>query len=322
MESRSYWTTQPGQGEIRTATLDPPGEGQALVRTLFSGISRGTESLVHRGLVPPEVRELMRAPFQQGELPGPVHYGYLSVGVVEQGPAQLQGKRVFCLYPHADCYVVPTSALTLIPDEVPSERAILAGAAETAINALWDAGPRFGDRIAVVGAGMIGGTLAALLRRFPLQRLELIDPDPQRSQLAAALDVAWAPPQEATAGCDLVFHCSAHEEGLARGLELLGDEGELIEMSWYGTAAPRVPLGADFHARRLRIRSSQVGAVSAARRARRTHAERMATAVAALADPTFDALLTGPVPFDELPTVMDAVATGRAAAVCHIVSYP
>lgn len=276
---------------------------------------------MHRGLVPPQVYELMRAPFQQGELPGPVRYGYLSVGVVEEGPTQLVGRRVFCLYPHADRYVVPASALSVVPDDVPSERAVLAGAAETAINALWDAGPRFGDRIAVVGAGMIGATLAALLRRFPLHRLELIDPDPQRSQLAAALDVAWAPPEQATGGCDLVFHCSAHEDGLARGLELLGDEGELIEMSWYGTQAPRVPLGADFHARRLRIRSSQVGAISQARRARRTTSERMATAVAALADPVFDALLTGPVSFEDLPTVMDAVATGRTAALCHVVTY-
>lgn len=292
------------------------------MRTRRSGISRGTESLVHHGLVPPQVADLMRAPFQVGEMPGPVKYGYLSVGVVEEGPPDLVGKRVFCLYPHADRYVVPASALTRVPDDVPDERAVLAGAVETALNALWDAGPRFGDRIAVVGGGMIGAAVAALLRRFPLQRLELLDPDPQRAQLASALGVAWAPPEEGEGECDLVFHCSAHEEGLARGLELLGDEGELVEMSWYGTQAPRVPLGQDFHARRLRIRGSQVGAVSGSRRARRTTSDRMATALAALADPVFDALLTGPVEFEQLPAVMDAVADGRVPALCHVVTYP
>ncbi|WP_019482992.1 zinc-dependent alcohol dehydrogenase, partial [Arthrobacter sp. TB 23] len=266
--SQSYWTTRPGHGELRTAPLPKRETEQALVRTLYSGISRGTETLVHDGRIPPEVAALMEAPFQEGTFGGPVKYGYLSVGVVEEGPDSLVGQRVFCLYPHQDRYVVPVSALTVIPDDVPSERAVLAGAVETAVNALWDARPCMGDRIAVVGGGMIGAALATLLRRFPLGRLQLVDPDPSRATLATELGVDWVHPDDAAGNCDIVFHCSSTAAGLSLGLGLLGDEGEVIEMSWYGTRSPEVPLGADFHARRLSIRASQVGTIAAPRRAR------------------------------------------------------
>ncbi|WP_127128325.1 zinc-binding alcohol dehydrogenase [Georgenia sp. SYP-B2076] len=317
----AYWTTSPGRGELRPERARDPGPGEALVRTLASGISRGTELLVHRGDVPAEVAAVMRAPFQAGELPGPVKYGYLSVGVVEAGPPGLAGRRVFCLYPHQDRYVVPAAVLTPVPDDVPTDRAVLAGTVETGVNALWDAAPRLGDRIAVVGAGMVGGVVAALLRAFPLDRLELLDVNPARAELAAALGVTWRHPDDAADGCDVVIHCSASEEGLARGLQLLGDEGELVEMSWYGTRAPRVPLGAGFHARRLSIRASQVGAVAAARRARRTTADRLDLALRRLGDPAFDALLTGRSAFADLPATMTALAADPDA-LCHVVEYP
>ncbi|WP_035764296.1 zinc-binding alcohol dehydrogenase, partial [Arthrobacter sp. H20] len=273
--SQSYWTTRPGHGELRTAPLPAMEPDHALVRTLYSGISRGTETLVHDGSIPPEVADLMEAPFQEGSFPSPVKYGYLSVGVVEEGPEALVGQRVFCLYPHQDRYVVPVSALTVIPDDVPSERAVLAGAVETAVNALWDSRPCIGDRIAVVGGGMIGAAVATLLRRFPLERLQLVDPDASRADLAKQLGVDWVNPDDALGDCDIVYHCSSTAAGLSLGLGLLGDEGEVIEMSWYGTRSPEVPLGADFHARRLSIRASQVGTIAAPRRARRTHQDRL-----------------------------------------------
>lgn len=318
----AYWTTAPGRGELRTEPLREPSTDEALVRTLHTGISRGTELLVRAGGVPPGVAMRMRAPFQVGDLPGPVKYGYLSVGVVEAGPASLLGRAVFCLYPHQDRYVVPVSALTPVPDDVPPRRAVLAGTVETAVNALWDAGPRIGDRIAVVGAGMVGCAVAALLRTFPLQRLELVDVDPRRAAVADALGVDLVEPAAAQGNCDIVLHASSASPGLARSLELLGDEGEVVELSWYGEGDVAVPLGSDFHARRLTVRSSQVGAVSAARRARRTHADRRALALDLLRDSTFDALLTGSSPFSELPATMARLATGELDALCHVVDYP
>jgi threonine dehydrogenase-like Zn-dependent dehydrogenase len=318
----AYWTMAPRHGVLRTEPARAPAPAEALVRTICSGISHGTEMLVHAGRVPAEVGESMRAPFQVGSWPGPVKYGYLSVGVVEDGPAQLKGRRVFCLYPHQDRYVVPASALAPVPEGVPSDRAVLAGTAETGINALWDAGPRIGDRVAVVGAGMVGGILAALLRTFPLDRLQLVDVNPSRSALADALDVNLVHPDDAAGDNDLVFHCSATESGLARGLQLLGEEAELIELSWYGLNQPRAPLGAAFHSRRLTIRASQVGAVAAARRTRRTTRDRLALALRLLEDPIFDAFITGHAPFGALPQIMESIFNDGAETLCQVIDYP
>jgi len=318
----AYWTMAPRHGVLRTEPARAPRADEALVRTICSGISRGTEMLVHAGDVPPEVAESMRAPFQAGSWPGPVKYGYLSVGVVETGPAQLQEHRVFCLHPHQDRYVVPASALTPVPDGVPSDRAVLAGTVETAVNALWDAGPRIGDRVAVLGAGMVGGCLAALLGRFPLDRLQLVDVNPSRSVLADALGVDLVHPNDAANDNDLVFHCSATESGLARGLQLLGEEAELIELSWYGMVQPRVPLGAAFHSRRLTIRASQVGAVAPPRRVRRTTGDRLRLALQLLEDPIFDAFITGHAPFGALPQTMESIFNDGAETLCQVIDYP
>ena len=317
----AYWTTGPRRGELRSEAAREPGAGEVLVRTLVSGISRGTESLVHRGAVPAEVADVMRAPFQVGDFPWPVKYGYLSVGTVELGPAELRGRRVFCLHPHQDRYVVPATAVTPIPDAVPTGRAVLAGAVETAINALWDAPPRLGDRVAVIGAGMIGGVLARLLATYPLGRLQLVDVNPERAGLAADSMIEFASPEQAAGDCDLVFHCSASESGLAQGLDLLGFEGELIELSWYADRSPRIPLGGGFHARRLSIRASQVGVVAPARRARRTTGDRLHLALDQLQDPAYDPFLTGESPFADLPATMDAMFDDPDT-LCQVITYP
>ena len=316
--TQAFWLRAPGTGEVRAVELPPAAPGDVVVRTLYSGVSRGTETLVFRGGVPPNQAARMRAPFQEGEFPAPVKYGYLNVGVVEQGP--LQGRTVFCLYPHQTRYVVPATAVTVVPDDVPPARAVLAGTVETAVNALWDAAPLVGDRIAVVGGGMVGCCVAALLARFPGVRVELVDVDPGRAAVAAALGVGFALPGDAAGDCDLVVHASATEAGLRRSLELLGDEGEVIELSWYGDRPVTVSLGEAFHSRRLAVRASQVGAVAPARRVRRTYGDRMALALALLADPAFDALVTREVAFADLPQEMPRI-TSEPSALCVRVTY-
>lgn len=321
-QATAYWTTGPEHGELRSESLPIPGPGEALIRTLYSGISKGTEIVVHKGSVPPRVAEEMRAPHQEGSFPSPVKFGYLSVGIVEQGPEEWIGQKVFCLNPHQDRYVTATKELTRVPEDVPARRAVLTGTVETAVNALWEAGPRLGDRIAVVGAGLVGGMVATLLRTFPLARLQLVDLDPERKHLADMLGIEFASPDDALPDCDIVFHCSASQAGLERSLQLTGDEGVVIEMSWYANREVTIPLGEDFHARRLSIRASQVGVVARARRHRRTNADRLDLAVSLLKDPVFDAFLTGASPFIELPEVVQKLADGTLEALCHVIEYP
>lgn len=320
-EAYAFWLRSPGEGEIRPVRLADPGEDEVLVRTRFTGVSRGTETLVFAGRVPADQYAVMRAPFQEGDFPAPVKYGYLNVGVVEEGPAELRGRTVFCLHPHQTAYVVPASAVVPVPDAVPPARAVLAGTVETAVNALWDAAPLVGDRVTVVGAGMVGCCVAAVLARFPGVRVQLVDTDPARADVAAALGVDFALPEEAAGGRDLVVHASATAAGLQRSLDLLVPEGTVVELSWYGDRPVELALGGVFHSGRLTIRGSQVGTVSPARRDRRSYADRLAIALDLLADPAFDALITGESRFVELPDVLTRLTSGELPALCHLIAY-
>lgn len=320
-KAHAYWVTENGDGELRPEALPALQDGESLVRTLYSGISRGTESVVHQGRVPERVADLMQAPHQEGDFPGPVKYGYLSVGTVEEGPEELMGKTVFSLHPHQDLYVVPTNALTVIPEDVPAKRAVLTGIVEVAINALWEAGPRLGDRVAVVGGGLVGGVLATLLRKYPLSRLQLVDADPGKRDLAEKLGIGFAKPEDAQDDNDIVFHCSASNEGLKLSLQLAGDDSDVIELSWFADKEVTLPLGEDFHARRLNIRSSQVGAVALPRRHRRSNAERLQEAANQLKDPLFDTFLTSECQFQNLPATLVRLFE-EPGGFCHVVAYP
>lgn len=291
------------------------------MRTLHSAVSRGTEGLVFRGEVPASEAQRMRAPYQAGDFPGPVKYGYISVGVVESGSHDLQGRTVFCLHPHQTAYNVPAQAVHPLPPGVPAARAVLAAYAETAVNALWDAAPRVGDRIAVVGAGPLGLMVAWLAARLPGCEVEVIDPQTAREGVAARLGARHVLPEAATPGADLVIHASGRGAGLETALRLAGFEATVLELSWYGSRAVTLPLGEAFHAQRLTLRSSQVGQVAAARRARWTHRRRLALALSLLADPVLDALITHAAPFDELPAVLARLAAGEPDVLCHRIDY-
>ena len=319
--SRACWTEAPGRAAIRDEPLAGPGPDDVVVRTLHSGISRGTEMLVFRGEVPPAEFERMRAPFQAGDFPAPVKYGYANVGVVEQGPEALAGRHVFCLYPHQTRYVVPAAAVHPLPDGLPPGRAVLAANMETAVNALWDAAPRVGDRIAVVGAGVVGLLVAWLAGRMPGCAVEVIDVQPARRAVAERLGVAFASPEAATPDADLVVHASGSAQGLVTALGLAAFEATVLEMSWYGRRAVALPLGEAFHSRRLTLKSSQVGQVAAAQRARWSYRRRLALALSLLRDPVLDLLITDSAPFDELPAVLNRLAAGAPDTLCQRIDY-
>jgi threonine dehydrogenase-like Zn-dependent dehydrogenase len=168
---------------------------------------------------------------------------------------------------------------------------------------------------------MVGASVAALLARYPAARVQLVDADPAREEIARALGIDFALPQDAAGDRDLVVHASATEAGLSRALELLAPEGTVLELSWYGDRKVTLPLGEAFHSRRLTVRSSQVGSVSPARSSRRTYADRLALALELLADPAFDALITGECAFEDLPGAMAGLSTGETTAMCHLVRY-
>lgn len=324
MEQRSaeaYWTVGQGVGEIRREPLPAPATGQALVQTLHSAISRGSELLVHRGGVPASERVRMRAPHQQGEFPFPVKYGYSNVGRVLQGPAELLGREVFCLYPHQSAYVVDAASLLPLPAGVPARRAVLAANMETALNGVWDAELKAGDRVTVVGAGVVGLLVAQLAARHPGVEVQVVDVDPAKAAAAAALGLTLVAPAAAHGDADVVVHASGSPAGLQTALGLAATEAIVLELSWYGDTAAALALGGPFHALRLRLRSSQVGALPPSQRPRWTHRRRLALALRLLADDRLDRLIDASAPFSALPSVMQRLASGELAALCHRIDY-
>jgi NADPH:quinone reductase-like Zn-dependent oxidoreductase len=320
-EARAFWAVAPGQGELRSEPLREPGPDEILVEALASGISRGTETTVFLGRVPPSQHRVMRAPHQAGEFTFPVKYGYSSVGIVAAGPDDWRGRRVFCLHPHQDRYVVPRRAAISVPAAVSDERAVLAANMETVVNALWDAAPRIGDRVTVVGAGVIGALAAALAARIPGAEVQLVDVNPDKAEIASALGVSFALPKVATPRADLVMHASGTAAGLVTSLDLAGFEATVLELSWYGDREVAISLGESFHSRRLRLVSSQVGAIATAQRARWDRRRRLALALDLLADPRFDALLAPAAPFADLPEVMAALAARPSKIMCQVIRY-
>jgi threonine dehydrogenase-like Zn-dependent dehydrogenase len=320
--ARQFWIRSPGVGQIRLADLAPRQDGEVLVRTVYSGISRGTEAIVFRGEVPPSRYIDMRAPFQEGEFPGPVKYGYCSVGKVLAGPEALVDRMVFCLYPHQDFYAVPATAVTPLPDQLPAGRAVLAANMETAINVVWDARPMVGDRILVIGAGVVGLLVGWLCRHTAGADVTMIDINPAREAVARALDLPFFTEPPGTADADLVIHASGQPEGLRSALGVAGVEATIVEASWYGSRSVPLPLGEAFHSRRLTIRSSQVGLLSPLQIPRWTHARRMALALDLLRDARCDALISGESTLEELPDVMAMLSLEPGDTLCHRIRYP
>jgi 2-desacetyl-2-hydroxyethyl bacteriochlorophyllide A dehydrogenase len=322
--ARALWTIAPGIAELRTETLPARAPDQVLARMLASGISRGTERLVLAGKVPENQHGVMRCPLQAGDFPFPVKYGYSAVAHVADGPADVQGKRVFCLHPHQDIFLAPAAMCVPVPDAVPDARAVLGANMETALNILWDAQPLPGERALVIGAGVVGLLVAYLLARIPAMAVTIIDPDPSRRTIAEALGITFAAPEAAPADQEVIIHASANPAGLRQALHCAAFEARIIEASWFGAQEVALPLGEAFHSRRLRLISSQVGAVAPAMRGRRSYGERMAQALALLADPALEALIGPATRFEDLPDAMPGLlnpAPGQPVPLCPLVTY-
>jgi len=320
--AEALWYVGPIRAEIRLERLNPLAEGMVRVRALYGAISRGTEALIAAGKVPPSEYERMRGPSMGGTFPFPVKYGYATVGRIEAGPNALIGLTVFALHPHQTLFDVPADSVVAVPDDVPRPRAAMAANMETALNALWDVDPISPGPIAVVGAGVVGALVGFLSARVPGVEVTLIDINPAREELARALGLRFAKPDNAPADCKLVVHTSADPRGLATAINIAGDEGTILEMSWYGEGTVPVPLGGAFHSRRLKIVSSQVGKVAPSRRATTSHRQRLEQAIELLADARLDALLMPAVPFPELPRRLPDILNGQNGVLCQLIEYP
>jgi NADPH:quinone reductase-like Zn-dependent oxidoreductase len=319
--AQALWYIGPGQAEIRQEALPAPERDEVRVRALHGALSRGTEALVLGGRVPKSEFERMRAPFMAGDFPFPVKYGYATVGRIEAGVEALLGRLVFTLHPHQNLFNIKANAALVLPDNLPPQRAVLAANMETALNAVWDAAPGPADRIAVVGAGVVGSLVAYLCGRLPGAEVTLVDVNPARAELAQAMGVNFDSTETAKGNCDLVFHASGQAGGLTTALGLAGEEATVLELSWYGDGQVAAPLGGAFHSRRLRLVSSQVGRIAPSHRPRWTHDRRLAAALALLDDARLDALLASPVAFQDLAQQLPHILDPKNGILCQPITY-
>lgn len=321
-EATALWYVAPGRAELRPELVPGPAAGAVKVRAIFGALSRGTERLIFTGRVPPSEFARMRCPNMGGSFPFPVKYGYAIVGRVDRGPDNLAGRMVFALHPHQSVFTLPAEMVVPVPEGVPPPRAVLAANMETALNVVWDAAPGPADRIAVVGAGVLGCLCARLCGRIPGTQVTVVDIELGRAAVAQALGVAFALPGDAPRDCDLVIHASASSAGLATALGLAGNEATVVELSWYGAGEVAVPLGEAFHSRRLRLVSSQVGQIALSHRSRWTPSRRLEAALGLLDDPALDVLLAPPVAFHDLPAALPDILGPSGGVLCQAIRYP
>ncbi|MGB7431518.1 MAG: zinc-binding alcohol dehydrogenase [Ahrensia sp.] len=313
----ALWITDAQTAQIQPVAYNV-GDADVEIETLFSGISRGTERLVFEGRVPVDEHETMRAPFQEGTFSFPVKYGYAAVGRVLNGDRK--GTMAFALFPHQSQFSVPAHMAFPVTEAVPAERAILAANMETAVNIIWDANVSVGDRVVVIGCGVVGALSAYLAAHIPGTQVTIVDIDPTRETLATRLGCDFATPDTIAGEADVVIHATANQAGLALAISLAGVEATIVEASWYGAAETTVPLGGKFHHRRQKLISSQVGRIPARQAARWTFARRLTKALSLLVDPALDALISGETAFHEIPLHYDAILRSPDT-LCHRIRY-
>ncbi len=303
MDAHALWHVDPAHSVLRQQTLGKLTPGECLVKTRFSMVSLGTERLVCKGGMSPEAYGPMTVPYMQGAFSFPLTYGYSLTGEVIDGPQEWLGERVHAMHPHQDLCVIHSHDLTVVPGNVPLDRAVLASNLETAVNGVWDGQPIMGQRVLVIGYGLIGALIAHLVKPIPGIELHIHDIRGSRKELAIANGHhVWDAAESQPGDYDLIFHTSASSAGLQFAIDHTREEGRVIEMSWYGNQTVNLDLGASFHYGRNRIISSQVSRIASPALPHFDHHRRKSLIFQLLADDAYHKFLGEGIVFDQSPS--------------------
>ena len=329
MRARTVRFVEPYRVEVGDVEVPEPQDGQLLVRAEHSGISAGTEMLAFRGELDPSLPRDEALGALSGTFAYPFPYGYAVVGRVERSRAGIpDGARVFAFHPHQDLFVVDEADAVELDGGDPRLAALLP-LVETGLQISLDAAPRLGEDVVVLGLGCVGTLAAALLARAGA-RVIGSEPDPARRRAAAAFGIRTVEPAELESrvtaatggrGADLVVEATGSPAALSEALPLLAHEGTALVCSWYGTKPVSLPLGADFHRRRLTIRSSQVSTIPARLAGRWDRARRRAVARALLDELPLAELATHEFPFEAAADAYAAIDRGEPGLIHATLRY-
>jgi NADPH:quinone reductase-like Zn-dependent oxidoreductase len=320
---RELWFVAPGRVEVRHSEQRPLEPGTVRARGLASGISQGTELLLFKGEGPVPFDPSLDAP---GRATYPRRYGYAWVGEICEGSGPFpRGARVFALAPHGDEHLAEPASFRLLPEQVPPARAVLAANLETAINVVWDGAVALGDRVIVVGGGLVGLLAGYCARLGGARQVALVEPASRRRDVARRLGFDEAvPPERATAlgtDADVVIEASGNPACLDLAIARARHEGVVTVASFYGQRVAPVALGSEFHRRRLTLRASQVSHLPPARAAAWSFARRFELVCQLLQDPLLDVLLEPATPFDAAASTYERLARAPGDLLQTVFSY-
>ena len=276
MHAQTLFFTAPGQVEIRQTPLPPLTQGQLLVETICSAISPGTEMLVYRGEFPKGLTDVHDT--LSSKLEYPTSYGYATVGRVIKISKEMRhrwlDRLVFAFKPHTSHFVATPDELLPLPEGMSPETACFLPTMETAVNLIQDGAPVLGERVLVLGQGIIGLLTASLLSEFPLEKLAVVDRYERRRE-ALSIDHSnvqlstfnpdapnFREQAKARNGYDLTFELSGSPSALNDAIALTGFGGRVVIGSWYGEKQAALDLGGEFHRSRIKLISSQVSTIA------------------------------------------------------------
>ena len=321
METKTLWHLSESTTVLRTDDITAK-DHSCLVKSRYSLVSTGTERLIALGKVPESLHEAMKVPHMQGSFNFPLTYGYSMVGEIVEGPAGLTGKCIHIMHPHQSCFYANEEDFTILPEGIPAKRAVLVSNLETVVNAVWDSKLMLGEKVLVVGFGIIGALLCEVLRKFPAADLQVLENNKYRREKARSLgfEVAGSLPRQAMP-YDLAFNTSSDERALQVCIDSVGYEGKIVELSWYGNQNVNIHLGNSFHHLRKKIISSQVSHIPGHMRHRWDYQRRKKLVYEILKDACFDRLLTDEISFDNSPEFFQNLRNGPVNPIGTIIKY-
>ena len=317
INTQSFWIKKKNNSYIKDHSINQAGKNELLIQTKYSGISYGTERVVYTGSVPDSQRELMRCPYQEGNFGSDVKYGYMNIGKVIDGPPGFKGKYVYTLFPHQTYYILDKTEVTLIPESIPLKRCLLTANMETAINGMWDTLPSCGDKILVIGSGVVGFLMAYILKSIPGSEILLVDSDSKKNKYSKLFNINFKNKYKA----NIIYECSGNAKILDGLSKHVKDEAIICILSWYGDNISKVKFGEEFLSKRIKIIFSQVSKVSHNRSQYWDNVKRRELAIKMLNDDRLDNLIEKKIiKFSKLPLFFSQM-NNKQSFFCKVVDY-